>query len=74
MTKQPSSELRKKMQTYTELQAELLSRLQVAGNSTLFTSTRIANLIKDAYMWATMNNRYRAEQRAKLNKIVGGKA
>lgn len=41
------------MQTYTELQSELLSRLQVADNSTLYTTTRVQSLIKDAYMWAT---------------------
>jgi len=41
------------MQTYTELQSELLSRLQVADNSTLYTTTRIQTLIKDAHLWVT---------------------
>jgi hypothetical protein len=35
------------------LETELLARLQVASNSTLYPSTRITTLIQNAYMWAT---------------------
>jgi hypothetical protein len=41
------------MQTYTEMQTELLSRLLAANSSTLFTTARIQSVIKDAYMKAT---------------------
>lgn len=41
------------MQTYGEMQSELVSRLQVANNSTLFPTSRIQTLIKDAHLWAT---------------------
>jgi hypothetical protein len=36
-----------------DLEAELLSRLQVASNSTLYPASRITSLIQNAYMWAT---------------------
>jgi hypothetical protein len=41
------------MQTYSEMQAELTSRLKVAANSTEFPTSRIQSLIKDAHLWAT---------------------
>lgn len=41
------------MATRAELETELVARLQVASNSTLYPSTRITSLIKDAYLWAT---------------------
>lgn len=41
------------MQTFEQLKAELVSRLQVASNSTLYPDSRIEDLIQDAYMWAT---------------------
>jgi hypothetical protein len=41
------------MQTYSEMQAELLSRAMAASNSTLFTTTRIQNVLQDAYQKAT---------------------
>jgi len=40
------------MQTFADMKSELSSRLLVASNSTLFTTTRIADLIDDAYEWA----------------------
>jgi glycogen debranching enzyme len=41
------------MTTRADLEAELLERLLVADNSTLYPSTRITSLIKNAYIWAT---------------------
>lgn len=41
------------MDTYTELQTELTTRLQAADNSTLYPSSRIQTLIKDGHIWAT---------------------
>ena len=41
------------MRTRADMETELLARLQVANNSTMFPSTRITQLIKDAYIWAT---------------------
>lgn len=41
------------MQTYTEMLAELGSRLMVADNSTLYTATRLGNLIQNAHFRAT---------------------
>jgi len=41
------------MTTRADLEAELLTRLQVADNSTLFPSARLTSLIKNAYIWAT---------------------
>lgn len=41
------------MDQFSEMQAELVARLQVASNSSLFPSARIKTLINDAYLWAT---------------------
>lgn len=41
------------MNTRTDLETELKAQLQVGDNSTLFPSSRITTLIKNAYMWAT---------------------
>lgn len=41
------------MNTYLEMQTELISRLGVASNSTKFPTVRIQTLIKDAHLWAT---------------------
>lgn len=41
------------MTTRQELENELISRLQVSSNSTLYPATRITSLIKNAYIWAT---------------------
>src|SRR3990172_3109899 len=41
------------MQTYSEMQTELLARLMASTNSTLFPTARIQTLIKDAHLWAT---------------------
>lgn len=41
------------MTTRAELEVEVIARLQVASNSTLYPSTRITTLIQNAYMWAT---------------------
>ncbi len=60
------------MQTYTELQTELLSRLMAASNSTLFTTTRIQTLIKDAYMWAVTQYNWPVLEKAKITKTSAG--
>lgn len=39
--------------TRADLEAELISRLQVAANSTLYPAARITSIIKQAYLWAT---------------------
>lgn len=41
------------MNIRSEMETELLDRLQVADNSTLYTSARLTKLIQDAYIWAT---------------------
>jgi hypothetical protein len=41
------------MTTRADLEAELTSQLQVASNSTLYPSSRITSLIKNANSWAT---------------------
>jgi hypothetical protein len=41
------------MRTRLDMETELLARLQVANNSTMFPSARLTQLIKDAYIWAT---------------------
>ena len=41
------------MKTFTELTAELGSRLMSADNSTLYTTARKEKLIQDAHLWAT---------------------
>ena len=41
------------MTTREDLENELIARLEVSDNSSLFPSTRITSLIKDAYIWAT---------------------
>lgn len=41
------------MQTRSEMETELLSRLQVAANSTLFPASRLTLLIQNAHIWAT---------------------
>ena len=41
------------MTTRSDLETELVARLQVASNSTLYPSARITTLIQNAYMWAT---------------------
>lgn len=58
------------MQTYTDLQNELLSRLMASGNSTLYTTTRIQSLIKDAYMWATTLYQWPVLEKAKTSHTI----
>lgn len=41
------------MDTRAEMETELIARLQVASNSSLFPSSRITTLIQNAYKWAT---------------------
>lgn len=41
------------MITRANMESELTSQLQASSNSSLFTSTRITSLIKNAYEWAT---------------------
>lgn len=40
------------MQTRSDIETELLARLMVANNSTLVSSTRVTQLVKDANLWA----------------------
>jgi len=37
----------------SDLETELIARLQVASNSTLYPSARITTIIQSAYMWST---------------------
>lgn len=41
------------MRTRADMEAELLLRLQVANNSTMFPASRLTTLIQNAYQWAT---------------------
>jgi len=41
------------MRTRADMETELLARLQVANNSSMFPSTRLTTLIQNAYQWAT---------------------
>lgn len=41
------------MATRANLEAELIARLQVAANSTLYPAARVTKIIQDAYLWAT---------------------
>ena len=41
------------MDTRAEMEAELVSQLQVASNSSLYPAARITSLIQNAYKWAT---------------------
>ena len=41
------------MDTRADMETELVAQLQVASNSSLFPSSRITTLIKNAYKWAT---------------------
>ena len=41
------------MATRADLETELIARLQVAANSTLYPSARVTKIIQDAYIWAT---------------------
>lgn len=40
------------MQTRAEIETEVLARLMIANNSTQFPSSRITQLVQDAYIWA----------------------
>lgn len=59
------------MQTYSEMKAELLSRLMIADNNTLFTTARIESLIKDAHLWATSLFLWPALERARITSTNG---
>lgn len=41
------------MRTRSDMEVELLARLQVASNSTAYPSSRITSLVKEGYIWAT---------------------
>jgi hypothetical protein len=58
------------MLTYSDMQAELLSRLQAANNSTLWTTARLETLIQDAYRWATGLFNWPQTQSAKVSSTV----
>lgn len=58
---------------YQDLTAETTSRLQVAANSTLFTSTRVGNLVQDANQWATSLYLWPMLERAKTTSTDAGK-
>src|SRR3990167_28388 len=59
------------MQLYSEFQSELLSRLQVADNSTLYTTSSVQTLIKDAHMWATALHPWPSLRKAKTTSTDG---
>src|SRR5574340_165187 len=58
--------------TFEDLCAELLSRLQVADNSTLYTSQRCKDLIQQANQWATSQYLFPALERAKTTHTEAG--
>ena len=41
------------MTTRSDLETEVIARLQVASNSTLYPAARITTIVQSAYMWAT---------------------
>lgn len=58
------------MTTRAEMETELLAQLQAASNSNIFTATRITDLIKSAYRWATTIFIWNALVRAKCTDSV----
>lgn len=54
------------------LETELLAELQGASNSTLYPSSRITTLIKDAYIWATQQYIWRDLVRGRITNTVAG--
>ena len=41
------------MTTRSDIETEVIARLQVASNSTLYPAARITTIVQSAYMWAT---------------------
>lgn len=60
------------MRTRADMEAELLAQLQVANNSSMFPSTRITQLIKNAYTWATNLFVWVDLVRAKCTSTIAG--
>ncbi len=60
------------MQTFQQLQDELKARLMVAASSTLFTPTRIAQLIQNAYIWAAGQFNWPQLEKAMLTNTFAG--
>lgn len=60
------------MTTRSDLETELLARLQGASNSTLYPPARLTSLIKDAYMWATQLFMWHDLMRAKTTNTISG--
>jgi hypothetical protein len=58
------------MQTRAEMETELQRQLQAASNSTLFPSTRLTELIKNAYKEATTLFKWLALARAKITSTT----
>lgn len=55
---------------YLTMQSRLLSSLQVAASSTLFTTTRIKELLVDANQWATTSYLWVQLERAKTTNTI----
>ena len=60
------------MDTRQDMEAELVSQLQVSQNATQFTPTRITDLIQKSYIWCTEQQAFKALQRAKGGFTVLG--
>jgi len=58
--------------TRENLEAELVSRLQVASNSTLYPSARITSIIKQSYIWATQLVIWHDLVRSRCTSTVAG--
>src|SRR5574343_597982 len=58
------------MQTRSEMETELLARLEAADNSTLYPSARLTAVIKNAHLWATGLFPFSELQRAKKRTVT----
>jgi hypothetical protein len=58
------------MYTFKEMRDELLARLIVANNSTLYTDARLSLLIKHAYIWVTDQYLWPQLERAKYTNTA----
>lgn len=60
------------MDTRSDLEQELLSQLQAADNSSLYSASRLTQLIKNAYIWATNLFIWNDLVRAKCTGTIAG--
>lgn len=58
------------MQTRSDMEVELLARLRVAGNSTVFTADRLTQLIANAYIWCTEQYVFHELVKAKITSTI----